>query len=69
MTPLSDTSLQLQLDLEPRAENSTGQQQFENVFLRVESPAESSEGPPGQSLEHTIVFSTPRAGGLHPTCL
>lgn len=69
MTPLSDTSSQLQLDLEPRTESSTGQQRFENVLLRVESPAESSEGPPGQSLEHTIVFSTPRAGGLYPTCL
>jgi WD40 repeat protein len=71
VTPLSDTSSQLQLDFEPRAESSTGQQRFENVLLRVESPTESSEGPPAQPLEHTIVFSTPRAGlgGPYPTHL
>ena len=69
VTPLSDTSSQLQLDLGPRAESSTGQQRFENVLLRVETPAESSEGPSGQSSEHTIVFSTPRAGGTYSTYL
>ncbi|KAN0131940.1 WD40 repeat-like protein [Lactarius tabidus] len=62
VTPLSDTSSQLQLDFEPRAESSTGLQRFENVLLRVESPAESSEGPSAQPSEHTIVFSTPRTG-------
>jgi hypothetical protein len=66
VTPLSDTSSQLQLDVEPRPESSSGQQRFENVLLRVETPAESSEGPSGQFSEHTIVFSTPRAGGTYP---
>ncbi len=69
VTPLSDASSQLQLDLEPRAESSTGQQLFENVLLRVETPTESSESPAGQSSEHTIVFSTPPAGGTYPTHL
>ncbi|KAH9073045.1 hypothetical protein EDB83DRAFT_2313141 [Lactarius deliciosus] len=69
VTPLSDTSSQLQLDFEPRAESSTGQQRFENVLLRVETPVEFSEGPAAQSSEHTIVFSTPRAGGTYPTHL
>lgn len=69
VTPLSDTSSQLQLDFEPRAESSTGQQRFENVLLRVETPVESSEGPAAQSSEHTIVFTTPRAGGTYPTHL
>ncbi|KAH9048439.1 WD40 repeat-like protein [Lactarius hengduanensis] len=57
------------LDFEPRAESSNGQQRFENVLLRVETPVESSEGPAAQSPEHTIVFSTPRAGGTYPTHL
>jgi hypothetical protein len=69
VTSLSDTSSQLQLDPEPRAESSTGQQRLETDLSRVETLAESSEGPAGQSSEHTIVFSTPRAGGTYPTHL
>jgi len=63
ITPLSDASSQLHLDLRPYTESPTGQQQSESISLRVEiSPeSDSSEGAAGPSSQRTITFSTPPA--------
>ncbi|KAI0250714.1 WD40-repeat-containing domain protein [Lactifluus subvellereus] len=61
MTPLSDTSSQLHLDIEPRAEGSSGQQQHEHFLFRVEPPYEPREDIPGPSSRRMITFSTPQS--------
>jgi len=59
MTPLSDISSQLHLDLGPYTVSPTGQQQFEPISLRVETPpGEEAAGP---SSQRTITFSIPPA--------
>jgi len=68
VTPLSETSSQLHLDLEPRIESSAGQQQFRQL-LHVEIPYVSepaSEDNAGPSSRRTLAFSTPQ--GLSISC-
>jgi WD40 repeat protein len=66
VTPLSDTSSHLHLDLEPRTECLTGRQRFEHTLLRVETPyvGESSEDAAGPSSGHTFAFTTPQGLGI-----
>ena len=66
VTPLSNASSQLHLDLGPRAEGSDGQQQFEHVLLRADTlhVSESSEDIAGPSSRHTIALSTQQGLGI-----
>lgn len=66
VTPLSDTSSQLHLDLEPRTEGSAGQQRFDHALLRAETPrvSESSEDAAGPSSRRTIASSMPQGLGI-----
>lgn len=68
VTPLSETSSQLHVDLEQRTESSAGQQQF-GQLLRVEIPHVSeptSEDNGGLSPRRTTAFSAPQ--GLRISC-
>lgn len=62
VTPLSDSSSQLHLEIESRAESSSGQQQYEHFLFRVDPPhaGEPREDIPGPSSRRTITFSTPQ---------
>ena len=66
VTPLSDTSSQLHLDLEPRTEGSAAQQRFDHALLHVETPrvSESSEDAAGPSSRRTIAPSIPQGLGI-----
>ncbi|KAI9509319.1 WD40 repeat-like protein [Russula earlei] len=66
ITPLSETSSQLHLDLESRAGFPTGQQLSVNAPLRVETPTVSdpSEGAAGLSSGRTIAFTVPQPFGI-----
>ena len=61
VTPLSDTSSQLHLDLEPRTEGSAG-----HALLRAETPrvSESSEDVAAPSSRRTIASSVPQGLGI-----
>ncbi|KAI0296479.1 hypothetical protein BC826DRAFT_1005374 [Russula brevipes] len=65
LTPLSDTSSQLHLDLEPRTEGSAGQQRVEHGLLRVEMSHvnEPSEDAAGPSSRRTIASPSPQRLG------
>ncbi|KAI0301606.1 WD40-repeat-containing domain protein [Multifurca ochricompacta] len=63
VTPLSDVSSQLHLDIENHGESSTGQQRSERILFRVETlpPTESIEDIAGPSLPRSITFSPSQA--------
>jgi WD repeat-containing protein 26 len=62
LTPLSDTSSQLHLDIEYRSDGSSRQQLSEHFMYRVEPPdaTEPSEDTPGPSSRRTIGFTSPQ---------
>ncbi|KAI0262535.1 WD40 repeat-like protein [Gloeopeniophorella convolvens] len=67
VTPLTDTSSQLHLEIEYRTESPSGQQVFDQVPFRGETPLPNESGEDGANppSRRTIMFSSPQLG-VHP---